>query len=200
MLLFGGTAVAGLISARHIPLFAVAAAPIVARHLFYASAAHPRLHGLVTGDNAPQSTTGQKALNGLILLLALFAVFLWVGDKAATNEAAIAEAYPAAAVDYLYENDLAQSRVFNSYGWGGYLIWREMPVFIDGRADVYGDEFIFYYLRTYYGHERWRESLDDFDVEYVLIERSGVLVSLLLDAPEWRQIYEDDLARIFHRQ
>jgi hypothetical protein len=199
MLLFGGTAVAGLISARHIPLFTVAAAPIVARHLFYASANHTRLHRLLLGDGLPRPTKAQKALNYLILLLALLAVSLWVADKAVKNEAVIAETYPVAAVDFLYENDLAESRIFNSYGWGGYLIWREIPVYIDGRADVYGDQFIFDYLRTYFGHERWRESLDNFAIEYVLIQRGGVLATLLLDAPEWELIYEDDLTRIFRR-
>jgi hypothetical protein len=55
-------------------------------------------------------------------------------------------------------------------------------------------------LRTYFGHERWREALDETAVSYVLVERGGVLVSLLLDAPEWELIYEDDLARIFYRR
>jgi hypothetical protein len=200
LLLFGGTAVAGLISTRHIPLFAVAATPIVARHLFYASTAYPRLHAVLTGTATPPATRGQKAFNSLLLLGAFLALWLWVADKAATNEAGIAATYPVAAVDFLYDNDLAQGRLFNSYGWGGYLIWRELPVFIDGRADVYGDDFIFYYTRTYYGHERWREALDDFAVEYILIGRRGVLVTLLLDAPEWELLYEDELARIFHRR
>jgi hypothetical protein len=199
MLLFGGTAVAGLISARHIPLFAVAAAPVVARHLFYATAAYPRLHGTLTGATRRRPTRGQALLNSLILLAAVLVAFVWVADRVLTNEAAIAETYPVAAVDYLYETGLADQPGFNSYGWGGYLIWRQIPVFIDGRADVYGDDFIFFYLRTYFGHERWREALDETAVSYVLMERGGVLVSLLLDAPEWELVYEDELARIFYR-
>ena len=34
---------------------------------------------------------------------------------------------------------LAEQPGYNSYNWGGYLIWRGLPVFVDGRADVYGD-------------------------------------------------------------
>jgi hypothetical protein len=141
LLLFGGTAVAGLISTRHISLFAVAATPIVARHLFYASIAYPRLHAVLTGSATLSPTRGQRAFNSLLLLGAFLALWLWVAGKAATNEAAIAATYPVAAVDFLFDNDLAQGRLFNSYGWGGYLIWRKLPVFIDSRADVYGDDF-----------------------------------------------------------
>jgi hypothetical protein len=32
-------------------------------------------------------------------------------------------------------------RVLNDRAFGGYLIWRQMPVFIDGRAELYGEKF-----------------------------------------------------------
>ncbi len=35
--------------------------------------------------------------------------------------------------------------IYNEYIWGGYLIWRLYPdyrVYIDGRADVYGDSLV----------------------------------------------------------
>lgn len=44
--------------------------------------------------------------------------------------------YPEAATDFILKNKL-QGRIFNTYGQGGYLIWRLWPqqqVFLDGRA------------------------------------------------------------------
>ncbi len=38
--------------------------------------------------------------------------------------------------------------VLNSYGWGGYLIYLGIPVFIDGRADMYGDSFFKQYVEA----------------------------------------------------
>ncbi|MCL2715268.1 MAG: hypothetical protein FWD68_11945 [Alphaproteobacteria bacterium] len=43
---------------------------------------------------------------------------------------------PVAAVDAIERHQL--KRVFNEYGYGGYLIWRDIPVFIDGRTELYG--------------------------------------------------------------
>ena len=36
-----------------------------------------------------------------------------------------------------------RAQMFNSYNWGGYLMFAlpDMPVFVDGRTDLYGDTF-----------------------------------------------------------
>jgi hypothetical protein len=107
--------------------------------------------------------------------------------------------YPISAVDYLEQSGLAEKRGYNSYNWGGYLIWRGVPVFVDGRADVYGDDFLFYYRRTFEIREDWREPLDAFAVDYVLMERDSALSVVLLDDAGWQEAYADDLARIFVR-
>ena len=46
---------------------------------------------------------------------------------------------PVAAVDLL-QSRRAQ-RIFNAYQFGGYLISRDIPVFINGRAEFYGETF-----------------------------------------------------------
>lgn len=38
-------------------------------------------------------------------------------------------------IDYIKESK--PERLFNYYGYGGYLIYKDIPVFIDGRADMY---------------------------------------------------------------
>jgi hypothetical protein len=90
--------------------------------------------------------------------------------------------------------------VYNSYNWGGYLIWRDIPVFVDGRADVYGDEFLFYYRQTFDPQPTWQEPLDEFAVDYVLMERNDPLTTLLAASQGWQQAYSDDVAMIFVRR
>ena len=202
MLLFGGTAVAGLTSNRHIALFAVTTAPIVARHLYYASVNQPHLHRLLQEPpgSRPAVPRSQQLLNSLLLLVMLLAAGLYVTDKLLTNETAVANTYPVAAVNVIETTILAEQRVFNSFGWGGYLIWRGLPVFIDGRADVYGHEFMLTFLRAYYGRPGWSEVLDQFAIDYVLVERHNALAILLLTNPDWQLFYEDDVARLYVRQ
>lgn len=192
-LLFFGLGGAGLVSARHIPLFAVVAAPLIGRPLTEAVAAVPRL---AAGLLAPPPPTAPRLriVNAALLALALAAAGAYVSAELGKFDAALAGRYPVAAVDYLERSGLAGQHGFNSYNWGGYLVWRGLPVFVDGRADVYGDEFLRLYLRAYLASPRWREAFAAFPVEYVLMEPDSPLVAVLLASGEWHSAYSDAVA------
>ena len=198
LLLFCGTAFAGLVSARHIPLFALVVAPIVCRHLSGALAVvwaeRP------SQDEATDLPAFLVGVNWLLVAVALVAVMAWTTNVILDNETAVSERYPVTAVDFLEAEGLADAPGYNSYNWGGYLIWRGLPVFVDGRADVYGDEFLFYYLQTFEVRANWRQPLDDHQVVYVLIEPGSPLTAVLTLDDEWQTIYQDEIAQIFLRQ
>ena len=199
LLLFGGPAAGGLISARHIPLFAVAAAPIIARHLFSALS-QTRLYPLLSGTS-PQTTPTRflQTLNGVVLLLMLLAGAVWLQTRLAGNDAALERTFPVAAVNYIEEAGLADGRIYNTYEWGGYLIWRRIPVFIDGRTELYGDDFFRYYLQTTRVQENWQRPLDEMNVDLALLRRSSALATVLQTSIDWQEVYSDDLARVFVR-
>ncbi|MGN5478967.1 hypothetical protein ACTMU2_24310 [Cupriavidus basilensis] len=52
----------------------------------------------------------------------------------------------------------ASGPVFNSYNFGGYLIFSGIAPIIDGRADLYGDDFVRRYVEAYSGNagEPWK--------------------------------------------
>jgi hypothetical protein len=90
--------------------------------------------------------------------------------------------------------------VFNSEGFGGYLIFSGIPTFIDGRIELYGDTFLARYLEAEHGSEA---------ALVALLERYGITWTLL--APEegttqrldnlrgWRRVYSDGHAVIHKR-
>ena len=134
-----------------------------------------------------------------ILITAVFASLLWTTTKISENETAVDTEYPSLAVAYLQESGLADERGYNTYIWGGYLIWHDIPVFIDGRADVYGDDFMEYYMQTFNVTQSWREPLDEYAVQYVLTDKYGTLAVLLETDMGWESTYVDELAQIFIR-
>ena len=200
LLLFLGTGAAGLLSARHIPLFAIVAAPILARSWLSVDL-DPKGLTNRTGNNADSKPLGSLlvVLNWLLLVVAVGTAVIWSITKIGGNDAAIEARFPVAAVDYLEASGLAEARGYNSYNWGGYLIWRGVPVFVDGRADVYGDPFLLYYRRTFDVLSGWQEPLDEYDVDYVLMESGSPLTAVLAVSPDWTEVYADDLAQIFIR-
>jgi hypothetical protein len=198
VLLFLGTGAAGLVSVRHIALFGVVAPLVLARSLT-GSLRHLRAWPLLTGRTRSSAGARKAVLNWTILAVGVFSIALWDVRKLAQNDAAIAGAFPVAAVEFIEREGLAQQRGYNTYIWGGYLIWRGIPAFVDGRPDVYGDDFVFYYLKTFRLTDEWRKPLDDFGVTYVLVERANPLATLLAASGQWREAYADKVARVFVR-
>lgn len=198
-LLFLGTSAAGFLSARHIPFFAIVSAPILAKYFWQRASTHNIDHLL--------NSSGQKEQNRLLTFLnylvfgsACLAAFFWTNEKISVNEQAIADQFPVAAVDYLTAQGLADMPGYNSYNWGGYLIWRQIPVFVDGRADVYGDAFLTFYRQAFDAQRNWAEPLEEFNVAYVLMENGSPLNTVLEASPEWEHVYHDHLAHIYLRK
>ena len=194
------TALGALRSVRHIPIFSLFAAPVLAKHL-WAIAKDRGWDKLLTG--AETRPTGIKLLINIVLLLtplALGAFRVWHFAVHQRDYATIRN--PVAAVEFLKSQRLP-GPIYNRYGWGGYLIYQLYPdyrVYIDGRADVYGDEFFAEAMRTYDGASDWASSLDRYNIQTVLIEPNVPLASLLRnDHEKWKVVYEDNDAIIFSR-
>lgn len=195
LLLVFGTGVASLQSMRHIPLFAIVAIPVVAEQL---EVAWDQALARRT-QRRPSSLASSRPIGVLTASLAALIVTLYLSAAIGSNDDAIAAFYPVDAVDVIESSELADARGYNAYGWGGYLIWRDIPVFIDGRADVYGDDFMYFYFQAEDAESDWREPLDRFEVDYVLLPPSAELGVVLTEAPEWTSVYEDGVAEIYVR-
>jgi hypothetical protein len=91
--------------------------------------------------------------------------------------------------------------VLNSFGFGGYLIFNEIPTFIDGRVGLYGDAF----LKRYFGAMRLTDAgeaaqlLKQYDVTWALL-RPGEPIAFMLETDGWAQLYRDDSAIVFARR
>lgn len=106
--------------------------------------------------------------------------------------------FPIEAVEFAEKNGI-KGRIFNTYHFGGYLIYKGFPkngVFIDGRADMYNE-----FLKNYYDvvdiKPEWKDVLDKFKIDWILITSNSPLSVLLLETDEWRLIYADKVANIF---
>jgi hypothetical protein len=206
--LVGGFAYMGLLASRNIALFALVAGPILARYAEPALAGlpeNPRLSQLLLRPAALPSPGRSllSAVNWLLLLLIVLAgaVKCAVVVLPSTLHKTEVEGYPAHAVDFI-QREQPPGPLFNSYNWGGYLIWRlwpEYPIFVDGRTDLYDDAFLREYLDVALAHPGWQGVLDRYGVNLVLIESDGLLARFLARERGWQMAYRDDLAAVFLR-
>jgi len=137
----------------------------------------------------------------LVVLLLLLAAVGWEFATWGRRGGFVGEdGYPQQAVTALAAMPPSE-RMFNSYNWGGYIIWRlpDHPVFIDGRADLYGDPLFGEYLKVWKLDPSWGEVLRRWQVQVVICERPSALATLLAESPSWEQVYADSTAAVFRR-
>jgi hypothetical protein len=111
--------------------------------------------------------------------------------------------FPAGAAAFLAEHPLP-APLFNTYEYGGYLIWKGEPVFIDGRAL---SESVFQDYRTILGAPPNDPSrgrlLDKYHIGVIVVNafeyNAGTLYPLVLALKDWRLVYEDPQALVLVR-
>ncbi len=196
-LLVGGFAYMGLMAGRNIALFSLVAPMVITRHI------SPMMDSLVRTKSDTSSPGGitpkQNLLNWGILILIIVAVLAKISliYPVAANEKAFQKIFPVEAVNFIKQTK-PPGRLFNSYNWGGYLIWNlpEYPVFIDGRTDLYNDEIIDEWVKVVKGENGWEETLERWEAKVILTE-PGMRVTSMLKGEGWVMEYEDKMAQVW---
>jgi hypothetical protein len=97
--------------------------------------------------------------------------------------------------------ELRAKPVLNEYGFGGLMIFQGIRPFIDGRADLYGDDFMDLYLSVVHAKG---DVLDDvlcrYNIEWTMFGPETVVPALMDRTPGWRRLYSDKVAVIHVRE
>jgi hypothetical protein len=140
---------------------------------------------------------------------ALAAAVVWGVVTGAFYQLRAAEwRFPAGAATFLRDHSIA-GHLFNTYEDGGYLIWRGLPVFIDGRSlseNVFQDYRLI--MGTPPGDPRRDATLARYGVDAIALNafeyNSGIVYPLALamaqpGEPDWKLVYDDPAAMVFLR-
>jgi hypothetical protein len=112
-------------------------------------------------------------------------------------ETKLAASLPVGAVETIQQKGYA-GPVFNDFSWGGYLIWNlRVPVSIDGRQNLYGDERIDRSGATWSGQPGWDSDAQLHSAGVVVGPVRAPLTQLLRLDPKFQLAYEDKVAAVF---
>jgi len=90
--------------------------------------------------------------------------------------------------------------VFNSEAFGGYLAFSGVPTFIDGRIELYGNDFLAAYLAAERGNGSTLVALlDRYQIAWTLLQAQSPAVAALDRLSGWRRAYADNRAVIHVR-
>jgi len=199
--LLGAWTTLSLFAVRNVAIFALVCTPILTR---YGTLALEAQFGPLSIGRPRSLSLALYRLNAL--LLALIALGAAARIAVTLSPAAMAEAeaerFPADAVAFL-QRTRPPGPMFNSYNIGGYLmyhLWPDYPVFVDGRTDLYNDDFLRDYLKTVNALPGWPDTLARYGVRLAVLERDTPLAQTLTTDPGWQTLYADEQAAIFARR
>lgn len=141
-----------------------------------------------------------------ILLVILMGV---VEYKPKAGNSYINEAsYPVQAVEWLKENiNTSEMRLYNEYNYGSYILFQDVKVFIDSRADLYTPEFngdsekdVFSDAVQVASISRYYEDVfDKYEITHLLIPNNTKMNMFINRDENYKELYKDNNFVIYER-
>ena len=155
-------------------------------------------------ENAMIKITGMITTICLILIISITSYKPKIG-----NDFINKKSYPVEAAQYILNNlDVNNIRLYNEYNYGSYLLFRDIPVFIDSRADLYTPEFnegkdIFtdYLNLSGVNNDNVEEVLDKYEITHLIMYKNAKLRTFIKqDDEKYKLLHEDNSFCIYERK
>ena len=205
LFMLGGLLALALMSRRQISMFVIFGAPILVKLITcfvqkYDSNLNKRLFEF-----------GSSVL-GMIIIVLSFSIYTVdrLNDmKIVDKQYVDGSTYPIEASDWILENlDVSKLKIYNEYNFGSYLLFREIPTFVDSRCDLFSPEFngkdgekgkdIFSdALDIAAISVDYHDKFEEYGVNYVISYSNSKLVMLLKKDSRYKKVYEDSHFAIF---
>lgn len=146
---------------------------------------------------------------GAIITILLVILMSTVEYKPKAGNSYINEAsYPVQAVEWLKENvNIGEMRLYNEYNYGSYILFQDVKVFIDSRADLYTPEFngdsekdIFSDAVQVASISRYYEDVfDKYEITHLLIPNNTKTNMFISRDENYKELYKDNNFVIYER-
>jgi len=184
-----GLAHMALLHQRHQIIFAVVAplllAPALGENFARATA---------TAARRPHFLAAGLSIGTLMLLMALAAGRMFLPVTRSDGPVA-----PISALERVPAS-LRSQPVLNDYSFGGYLIFKGVPTFIDSRAELFGDDFLHRYAQLIEPNPAAVKAvIRTYHIRWTILGAHSPIVSVMDSLAGWHRLYADDFA-IVHIQ
>jgi len=199
LLLFVAALYATLKAQRNMLIFAIVAAPLLARYSQYWFESTPLKRTFTEVHSANRQPL--LVVLSVIMLLPLPLFIARLKSTAYAEPQQQRMKVPIKAVEYMRTNQLTGNTLTFPSIWGGYVLWElpGNPVYIDGR-DVYPEQFVGEYVEMIRGSTDWKGPFARYNVNLVLLKRGTLLARQLDSTNEWERVYQDEMSSVYKRR
>lgn len=201
-MLFGMTILA-LISYKQFPIFLICTMTII-----------NKLSMQVIPDKIKEKVTKLidkiLSIKGMIYItLITIAITLWQYKKIAVQNYVDSSEYPVQATKWLKDNykiDKTKMKLFNDFNYGSYLLFNNIPVFIDGRADAYDPVFngreedsFLDYMQTSSLQVWYEDTFEKYEITHIITKTNSNFNIFLQRNIRYNKLYDDGTFIIYER-
>ena len=156
------------------------------------------------------------AVGEVLTILFVFSISYYVYSPSIGAPYIIESSYPMQASKWIKENlDYKNIKLFNDYNYGSYLLFEDIPVFIDSRCDLYTPEFngekgddgkydgqdIFSDYMNVSGIGTYYETkFEEYNITHVMTKTNSKLNMLISRDDNYKELYKDDNFIIYERE
>ena len=143
-----------------------------------------------------------------IFIYSIFAICIVFSLKDSKGKEIVSDkTYPIEATKFIKENlNVKEIKLFNEYNFGSYLLFEDIPVFIDSRADVYDPEFngweddIFRdFINLTGACNDYEEKFEHYRITHLIIYEDSTLDKVLRLDSNYKELYKDDNFIVYER-
>lgn len=104
---------------------------------------------------------------------------------------------PVGVKDFILENKVT-GKIYNDYNYGSYLLFYDIKVFVDSRADLYSEKFngkdiLKDSLDTYYSKQDIKDIMDKYGLSYAVVDKNAVYYNAYVKNKDYFvTLYEDN--------
>lgn len=198
-----------LSAVRNIPIFALAVSPLIGFLLQRKNdATSEEAHSNKTfaklqnsfAEFDQQEKHSKKRILSIVYTILVICLAFTPMMKTGFNP----ETTPSKTFEYIDKN-LRPAQVgdsgFNLDNWGGLLFYKlKMKVFIDDRADFYGQDYYNKYGTIVQTEPGWQALLEQFKIKWILMPANAKLANALSNDPNWSMVEKDEASIIYRRK
>ena len=197
-----GMSILALISYKQLPIFLIGIMCII-----------NKMMGIVINDNIKEKV--QKILDKILSIkgmvftvLIIIIISLLQYKTIATQNYIDNNEYPVLAASWIKGNvDIEKMKLFNDFNYGSYLLFKDIPVFIDGRADAYDpvfngkqDDIFLDYMKTSSLQVWYEDTFNKYGITHIITKTNSNFNIFLQRNINYKNIYNDGEFSIYERE
>jgi hypothetical protein len=144
-------------------------------------------------------TKDQYLINFVLMAGIVIAVVHYFPSRSDMDKK-VADQFPVQALAYMEQHSVP-GPLFNSYGFGGYMVEAGYKTFIDGRSELFEQTGVLNdYMHITMLKPGAMQVLNGYGIRSCLLQRDEPLSTVLASMPDWQKLYSDNVSALYVRR